>query len=123
MGRLIDWSMQNEELKVQLFRFVDVLPTLTSSKEVARHAYEYLGDSVEGLPRPAQLAVRASPALPWLTSFAARKGVEQMAKMFILARNGVEAIPKLREARNLPLAFTVILALVQLGCEGGDTFA
>jgi len=27
-GRLMGWSMRNEALKTQLFRFVDVLPTL-----------------------------------------------------------------------------------------------
>ena len=42
-GRLMDWSMQDERLKVQLFRFVDVLPMLNSSREVARHTQEYLG--------------------------------------------------------------------------------
>ncbi len=50
-GRLMDWSMRNEALKVQLFRFVDVLPTLGSPREIARHAYEYLGNGTSGLPR------------------------------------------------------------------------
>ncbi|MFO8033076.1 MAG: hypothetical protein R6U22_11080, partial [Desulfohalobiaceae bacterium] len=27
-GKVMDWSMRNEEFKVQLFRFVDVLPYL-----------------------------------------------------------------------------------------------
>ena len=35
--RLMEWTMDNEALKVQLFRFVDVLPTLHSSGEVSRH--------------------------------------------------------------------------------------
>jgi RHH-type proline utilization regulon transcriptional repressor/proline dehydrogenase/delta 1-pyrroline-5-carboxylate dehydrogenase len=106
-GRLMEWSMRNEALKVQLFRFVDVLPVLSSSKEIARHAQEYLGSGVSGLPLPVQWGVQASPTLPWLTGFAARKGVEQMAKAFILAPNGAEAVPKLLEMRKLPLAFTV----------------
>ncbi|HZV35071.1 MAG TPA: hypothetical protein VFB72_10905, partial [Verrucomicrobiae bacterium] len=33
-GWLMDWAMRNESLKVQLFRFVDVLPTLNSPREV-----------------------------------------------------------------------------------------
>ena len=28
-GKVMDWSMKNEDFKVQLFRFVDVLPYLT----------------------------------------------------------------------------------------------
>src|SRR5947207_1019052 len=38
---LMDWAMKDEAFKVQLFRFVDVLPTLNSSSEVARHLTEY----------------------------------------------------------------------------------
>lgn len=105
-GRLMDWSMQNEALKVQLFRFVDVLPTLNSPREIARHAREYLGRAA-GLPAPVQWGIGVSQRLPWLASFASRKGVEQMGKTFILARNGAEAVPALARMRRQPLAFTV----------------
>ncbi len=106
-GQLMEWSMRNEALKVQLFRFVDVLPTLKTSQEIARHAYEYLGNGTGGLPAFVQWGVRLSPRIPWVASFAARKGVAQMARTFILARNGAEAIPALRKMRSWPLAFTV----------------
>ncbi len=43
-GTAMDWAMRDEHFKTQLFRFVDVLPTLGSSGEVARHLKEYLGD-------------------------------------------------------------------------------
>ena len=32
-GRIMEWSMKNENFKVQMFRFVDVLPYLNSSDE------------------------------------------------------------------------------------------
>src|SRR3954465_14350805 len=83
-GRLMDWSMRNEALKVQLFRFVDVLPSLNSSRDIARHASDYLGDGTAGLPGWMQWGVRIAPKVPWLAAFAARKGVEQMARTFIL---------------------------------------
>src|SRR5439155_5813439 len=51
-GALMDWAMRDEHFKTQLFRFVDVLPTLTSSSEVSRHLKEYLGDEAgPGHPR------------------------------------------------------------------------
>ncbi|MDB6019367.1 MAG: rocA1 [Pedosphaera sp.] len=106
-GRLMDWSMRNEALKVQLFRFVDVLPSLNSNREIVQHAREYLGNGAAGLPLWMQWGVRLSPIFPGLTAFAARKGVAQMARTFILARNGTEAIPSLRRMRQRPLAFTV----------------
>lgn len=40
-GALMEWAMRDEHFKTQLFRFVDVLPTLTSSSEVGRHLKEY----------------------------------------------------------------------------------
>jgi hypothetical protein len=49
-GQLLEWSMQKEALKMQLFRLVDVLPVLDSNKEIARHVAEYLGDSSDALP-------------------------------------------------------------------------
>jgi RHH-type proline utilization regulon transcriptional repressor/proline dehydrogenase/delta 1-pyrroline-5-carboxylate dehydrogenase len=106
-GRLMDWSMQDEQLKVQLFRFVDVLPMLNSSREVARHTREYLGGEESGLPAFARWAIRQSERIPWLTAFAARRGVTQMARMFIVARDGADAVPVLRRLREDPMAFTV----------------
>lgn len=106
-GRLMDWSMRNENLKVQLFRFVDVLPALTSAREVGRHACEYLGDPAVGLPPLTQWGVRLSPKIPWVAAFVARQAVAQMARTFILADNGAKAVPALREMRGWPLAFTV----------------
>src|SRR4051812_41618457 len=72
-GRLMDWSMRNESLKVQLFRFVDVLPSLNSAREIARHARDYLDNDTLGLPAWVRWGVRLSPRFPWLTALAARQ--------------------------------------------------
>ena len=43
--------MRDPAFKAQLFRFVDVLPSLDSSGEIVRHLQEYLGDkAVELIP-------------------------------------------------------------------------
>ena len=39
-ARLMDWSMKDPVFKTQLFRFVDVLPSLNSSAEIVRHLLE-----------------------------------------------------------------------------------
>jgi RHH-type proline utilization regulon transcriptional repressor/proline dehydrogenase/delta 1-pyrroline-5-carboxylate dehydrogenase len=41
-GHLMEWAMRDPVFKTQMFRFVDVLPTLTSAGEVLRHMAEYL---------------------------------------------------------------------------------
>jgi RHH-type proline utilization regulon transcriptional repressor/proline dehydrogenase/delta 1-pyrroline-5-carboxylate dehydrogenase len=38
--RILEWSMRDEQLKVQLFRFVDVLPMLKTPEAVMRHLHE-----------------------------------------------------------------------------------
>src|SRR6266480_5086211 len=42
--RLMALSMRDEQLKVQLFRFVDVLPSLRGSSEIIEHLNEYFSD-------------------------------------------------------------------------------
>ena len=56
-GTLMEWAMRDERFKTQLFRFVDVLPTLASSSEVSRHLKEYLGDG----------QARLAPACGWVS--------------------------------------------------------
>src|SRR6187401_2898891 len=48
--RLLAWSMRDEQLKVQLFRFVDVLPMLESPQAVMDHLHEYLDLVRDKLP-------------------------------------------------------------------------
>ena len=43
-GSVMDWSMKNEKFKTNMFRFVDVLPSLTTGEEVATHLKEYFSE-------------------------------------------------------------------------------
>src|SRR5437879_9784832 len=65
-GTLMDWAMKDEHFKTQLFRFVDVLPTLNSSSEVARHLNEDLGDDQVQLSPALRLGLKAAGAASWL---------------------------------------------------------
>ncbi len=40
-GKVMDWSMGHETFKIQLFRFIDVLPYLTTEESLGRHIQEY----------------------------------------------------------------------------------
>ncbi|MDD2582938.1 MAG: hypothetical protein PHR66_13185, partial [Desulfuromonadaceae bacterium] len=44
MGKVMDWSMQNYQFKIQMFRFVDAFPSLTTSKLLTEHIREYFGE-------------------------------------------------------------------------------
>ena len=53
----MDWAMDDERLKVEMFRFVDVFPTLRSGGDIARHLREYFLQ--EGVDPPRALALGA----------------------------------------------------------------
>src|SRR5262245_66139964 len=55
--RLLAWSMQDEQLKVQLFRFVDVLPMLQTPEAVMDHLHEYLDEVRDKLPMALNVAL------------------------------------------------------------------
>ncbi|MCA9108885.1 MAG: hypothetical protein KDA52_02970, partial [Planctomycetaceae bacterium] len=41
LDHILEWAMHDESVKVQMFRFVDVLPMLRSHESVTRHLQEY----------------------------------------------------------------------------------
>jgi RHH-type proline utilization regulon transcriptional repressor/proline dehydrogenase/delta 1-pyrroline-5-carboxylate dehydrogenase len=106
-GRLMEWSMSNEALKVQTLRFVDVLPGLPSSLSVVQHMGEYFGATDGGVGGVLRAGVAASRLTPWLAGAAVRIGVESMARQFITGRTGAEAVPVLKKLRARGIGFTV----------------
>jgi len=108
-GQIMDWSMRNEHFKTQMFRFVDVLPYLNSSSEVARHLKEYFAESGDNLPSVFNFGLGIGSLAPGLMAGAIRKNVTQMAKMFIAGETPKEALPQLLKAREKSIAFTVDL--------------
>jgi len=83
-GALMDWAMKEEAFKVQLFRFVDVLPTLNSSSEVARHLTEYLDNEQVKLSTALRATLKATSFAGGLLGGGIRAQVTGMARMFML---------------------------------------
>jgi RHH-type proline utilization regulon transcriptional repressor/proline dehydrogenase/delta 1-pyrroline-5-carboxylate dehydrogenase len=106
-GSIMDWSMKNEHFKTQMFRFVDVLPSLNSGSEVAKHLKEYFAESGDELPSVFNVGVGLGSLAPSLMAGAIRKNVTQMAKMFITGENPNESLPVLKKARKNKICFTV----------------
>ena len=61
--RLMEWSMSQKDVKVQLFRFVDVLPLLRTPAAIVRHLREYFAEAGEGVPGWLRLLLRLLPTL------------------------------------------------------------
>src|SRR3954469_3326588 len=82
-SRLMEWSMQDPAFKAQLFRFVDVLPTLKSSEDIVRHLREYLGDKAVALSPAMKAGLAASSFAPGLVAGPVKANVVAMAAQFV----------------------------------------
>lgn len=106
-GNIMEWSMKNPHFKTQMFRFVDVLPSLNSGSEVARHLKEYFAESGGDLPSVFNVGLGLGSLAPGLMAGTIRKNVTQMATMFITGENPDEALTVLKKARKNKITFTV----------------
>src|SRR3981081_4196913 len=66
--RMMAFSMRDEHFKVQMFRFVDVLAALRSSRDILHHPEEYFADMGNVFAPVMKTGIRAARILPWLTA-------------------------------------------------------
>jgi RHH-type proline utilization regulon transcriptional repressor/proline dehydrogenase/delta 1-pyrroline-5-carboxylate dehydrogenase len=110
--RLMQWTMGNPALKVQLFRFIDCLPLLRSAGEINRHLREYIEEAGSRLPPLVRAGVNWLPengVLGRLAAAAAHRSAERMARRFIAGSNVPEVLAAVAEMRHRSLGFTVDL--------------
>ncbi len=84
-GKMLDWAMRDEAFKVQLFRFVDVLPSLTRPEAVLAHLREYFDAPNQELAGWLRVGLRSLGG-GWLARQAADRvtdAIERMATTFI----------------------------------------
>jgi RHH-type transcriptional regulator, proline utilization regulon repressor / proline dehydrogenase / delta 1-pyrroline-5-carboxylate dehydrogenase len=123
-GRLMEWAMRDPVFKTQMFRFVDVLPTLTSSGDVVGHMADYLSK----VKTPASSILRGALVfgrlLPTMPAHLIRQNVLAMASIFICGRDGKSAFPNLRRSWGQGARFTVdILGEAVVSDREADEFA
>ena len=107
---LMNWSMSDELLKVELFRFVDVLPMLDTSEAVTGHLHEYLSEVKDRLPAPMRVALgvaRRTPGVRAAVAKAARLAAMDFARRFIAGTNTKEVIQSAKKQRSLRRGFTL----------------
>ncbi|MHC4453156.1 MAG: L-glutamate gamma-semialdehyde dehydrogenase [Planctomycetota bacterium] len=109
-GKILDWCMQNQAFKVQMFRLVDVLPNLKSSRQIGQHIREYFSQPGVKLPSFLKLTLDTLINNPITGSLAARQirnNVHDLAKRFIVAPTPREAVPQLRKLWDRGMFFTL----------------
>ena len=110
--RILSWAMADESVKVQMFRFVDVLPMLTQHEQVARHLQEYFEEVDEKLPSAARLVLdHAGPntILGRALAVNARSNARRMANRFIAGSTSEEVLQSVTKLRKQGFAFTLDL--------------
>lgn len=110
--KLLGWAMANPGLRVQLFRFIDCLPSLQSKAEIARHLQEYLSDESVELPSALKgLLGFANPdSLPGqAAATTVSTAVETLARKYIAGETIKQALKAIEHLRKDKMAFTVDL--------------
>jgi RHH-type proline utilization regulon transcriptional repressor/proline dehydrogenase/delta 1-pyrroline-5-carboxylate dehydrogenase len=95
-GRITQWAMKDEAFKTQLFRFVDVLPALTSDELVVRLFREYF-EGFEDAPFLIRQGLkRIISRFPSASASLIRSSVESLARQFIAGNDPQDALPYLK---------------------------
>jgi len=109
-GKVMDWSMSHEDFKVQLFRFIDVLPYLTTEKMLNEHIQEYFARD-ENVPAVLKFGAKSAGIGGRLGTKVLgkliRKNLESMALQFIIGNTIPETIRNLGKLRHKNFAFTL----------------
>jgi RHH-type proline utilization regulon transcriptional repressor/proline dehydrogenase/delta 1-pyrroline-5-carboxylate dehydrogenase len=77
---LMDWGTRDDQFKVQLFRFIDVLPALHTDKQFVRLLYEYFHD-VRSLPAALRWLLTSGLSNPMMARIETRVLRYQFLKM------------------------------------------
>ena len=109
---LLSWAMEDEAVKVQMFRFVDVLPMLKDHTAIARHLEEYFQEVRSRIPLAARLGLDLSTGNSILSralAWNARTNAARMARRFIAGETVSEVLQSVQKLRRSGFAFTLDL--------------
>ncbi len=110
--KLLSFAMSNPGLRVQLFHFIDTLPALQSSAEIAHHLQQYLGDESVELPGALKGILNFTDyhSLPAkLAAETISKAVETLAFKYISGETVPQVIKTVERLRKEKMGFTIDL--------------
>ena len=104
--------MTDESVKVQMFRFVDVLPMLHSHESITQHLQEYFDEVRNHLPWAVRLGFEISQpntVLGKALALNARRNAMRMSQRFIAGAKVEEVLQAVSRLRKQGFAFTLDL--------------
>lgn len=105
--QFLSWAMSDPALKVQLFRFVDVFPTLQTSEQVYECLVDYLGQPGVTLSPWVEYGLKAGGLAKGLLARTIAGRITALAGNFIAGADVSTALPKLEWLWNQGIAFTL----------------
>ncbi|MGG6296483.1 L-glutamate gamma-semialdehyde dehydrogenase [Leptolyngbya sp. AN02str] len=110
--KMLGFAMSNPGLRVQLFRFIDCLPSLQSKAEIARHMQEYLSQEDVELPSALKglLNFANADSMPGQVAATTVTGAtEALAHKYISGETIQQVIKTVEQLRKDKMAFTIDL--------------
>ncbi|MCB9548461.1 MAG: proline dehydrogenase family protein [Myxococcales bacterium] len=107
--KLMDWAMKDEAFKVQLFRFVDAFPTLTSPEEIHDFFVDAMAQPGVKAPPGFGLGLAAGGVFKGTLARTLTGRIEAMAARFIAGTDAASAVSRLRSLWDDGIAFSVDL--------------
>lgn len=110
-GKVMEWVMKDEAFKIQLFRFIDVLPALKTDALVVRLLKEFFGEEshIPNLMKRGIKGIPKSGLLPMIAGKAVKANVKSLAKQFIAGRTPEDSVDVLNTFRKDGFAFSIDL--------------
>ena len=124
-GRLLEWAIRDDDFKIRLFRFIDVLPTLKTPAQIRRLADEYFGQDAgprdisggRSLMRWGMRALSSAGFGAGVTADIIYNQTIQMANQFIVGAGMKEALPAVVALWNRGIAHSLDLLGEATVCE------
>ena len=110
--KVLDWTMGNPGLRVQMFRFIDTIPALQSKAEIANHFQQYMSANKVELPIALKSILNFSDADSFPAQTAAAtitRAVETLAYKYIAGENITEVFKTIEHLRKEGMTFTIDL--------------
>jgi RHH-type transcriptional regulator, proline utilization regulon repressor / proline dehydrogenase / delta 1-pyrroline-5-carboxylate dehydrogenase len=110
--KVLDWTMANPGLRVQMFHFIDTIPALQSKAEVANHFQQYMSTDKVELPNALKGILNFSDANSFPAQTAAAtitKAVETLAYKYIAGETIAEVIKTIDRLRKEGMTYTIDL--------------
>ncbi|MEE9543117.1 MAG: L-glutamate gamma-semialdehyde dehydrogenase, partial [Thermodesulfobacteriota bacterium] len=122
-GRVMDWAMKDEKFKVQLFRFVDAIPSLTSEKELLELFSEYFYSESPLLPKALKRFIPHRGVPAYIAGKLIKANVTSLAKQFIAGSTPKDALTEISRIRKEGRTFSIdLLGEVVLSDREAEAF-